>query len=178
MIEFADKMRLALFVSLFYSSFNIVCFGQDIFDVCRKGDVETLKHLISIDPSIVNSRNESGFTPLIVAGYRNQLGIVKLLLDNKADINTISGEGSVLMGTCYKGNLEMAKFLIERGADVNTENELGTTPLMYAILSENIELIKLLLSHGASKDVKERSGKSAIDYAGQSGNNQIIELLK
>jgi ankyrin repeat protein len=152
--------------------------SQDIFEACRKGDVESIKLMIKLNPDTVNCRNEGGFTPLIIAGYRNQIEVVKLLLKHKADINALSGEGTVLMGTCYKGNLDLAKLLLKHGADVNSPNELGTTPLMYAILGQNIDLIKLLLDNGAKKDVVERSGKTANDYATQSDNQEIIELLK
>ncbi len=167
------------FITIVLSCFAIFnSLSQDIFEACRKGDTESIKLMIKLNPDTVNCRNEGGFTPLIIAGYRNQMEAVKLLLKHKADINAKSGEGTVLMGTCYKGNLDLAKLLLKHGADVNSPNELGTTPLMYAILGKNIELIALLLDNGAKKDVAERSGKTANDYATQSGNQEIIELLK
>jgi hypothetical protein len=152
--------------------------AQGIFDACRKGDTSAIKVMIKVNPDTVNCRNEGGFTPLIIAGYRGQMHVVKLLLKHKADVNAASGEGTVLMGACFKGNVELAALLIANRADVNGANDLGTTPLMYAILSQKIELIKLLLDSGALKDVKERSGKTALDYAVQSGNKEIIGLIE
>jgi ankyrin repeat protein len=151
--------------------------AQGIFDACRKGDTGAIKTMINANPDTVNCKNEGGFTPLIIAGYRGQMEVVKLLLKHKADVNAKSGEGTVLMGACFKGNIELAALLIEYEADVNSTNDLGTTPLMYAILGQNIELIKLLLDNGALKDMKERSGKTALDYAIQSGNKEISELV-
>jgi ankyrin repeat protein len=168
-----------------YYSISIICLflsfevsSQGIFDACRKGDTNAINTMIKVNPDTVNCRNESGFTPLIVAGYRGQLEVVKLLLKHKADVNAKSGEGTVLMGACFKGNVELVKLLIQHDADVNSVNDLGTTPLMYAILGQNIALIKLLLDNGAQKDVKERSGKTAYDYAIQSGNKEIIQLIE
>jgi ankyrin repeat protein len=152
--------------------------AQGIFDACRKGDTSAIKAMIKVNPDTVNCRNEGGFTPLIIAGYRGQIEVVKLLLTHKADVNAKSGEGTVLMGACFKGNVELAALLIQHNADVNSANELGTTPLMYAILGQKIELIKLLLENGAMKDGKERSGKTALDYAVQSGNKEIIGLIE
>jgi len=152
--------------------------AQGIFDACRKGDTGAIKTMIKVNPDTVNCRNESGFTPLIIAGYRGQLEVVELLLKHKADVNAKSGEGTVLMGACFKGNVELAALLIKHHADVNSANDLGTTPLMYAILGQKVELIKLLLDNGALKDVKERSGKTALDYAVQSGNKEIIQLFE
>jgi len=151
--------------------------AQGIFDACRKGDTSAIIAMIKVNPDTVNCRNEGGFTPLIIAGYKGQIEVVKLLLKHNADVNAKSGEGTVLMGACFKGNVELATLLIKHHADVNSANDLGTTPLMYAILGQKIELIKLLLDNGAVKDVKERSGKTALDYAIQSGNKEIIELV-
>jgi ankyrin repeat protein len=151
--------------------------AQGIFDACRKGDTSAIKAMIKVNRDTVNCRNESGFTPLIIAGYKGQIEVVKLLLKHKADVNAKSGEGTVLMGACFKGNVELAELLMKHHADVNSANDLGTTPLMYAILGQKIELIKLLLENGAVKDVKERSGKTALDYAIQSGNKEIIDLV-
>ena len=152
--------------------------AQGVFDACRNGDTSAIKAMIKVNPDTINCKNEGGFTPLIIAGYRGQMEVVKLLLKHKADINAKSGKGTVLMGACFKGNVELATLLVKYKADVNSVNDLETTPLMYAILSQKIELIKLLLENGALKDVKERSGKTALDYAIQSGNKEIIQLIK
>lgn len=170
------KLYFSVIITFIFVSFQSS--SQGIFDACRKGDTGAIKAMIKVNPDTVNCRNESGFTPLIIAGYRGQLEVVELLLKHKADINAKSGEGTVLMGACFKGNVELAALLIQHNADVNSANELGTTPLMYAILGQNIELIKLLLDNGALKDVKERSGKTALDYAIQSENKEIIQLIQ
>ena len=171
-------MKLYFSVILCCLLFSFQSHSQGIFDACRNGDTSTIKAMIKENSDTVNCRNEGGFTPLIIAGYRGQLEVVKLLLKHKADVNAKSGEGTVLMGACFKGNVELAALLIEYEANVNSSNDLGTTPLMYAILGQNIELIKLLLDNGALKDVKERSGKTALDYAIQSGNKEIIQMFE
>jgi ankyrin repeat protein len=178
--SFVNYFPINLFFSVLVSSV-LISFNaspQGIFDACRNGDTSAIKAMIKVNPDTVNCRNEGGFTPLIIAGYRGQMEVVKLLLKHKADINAKSGEGTVLMGACFKGNVELAALLIKYKADVNSVNDLETTPLMYAILSQKVELIKLLLENGALKDVKERSGKTALDYAIQSGNKEIIKLVE
>jgi ankyrin repeat protein len=169
------KLYFSIIVTCVLLSFQSA--AQGIFDACRKGDTSAIKAMIKVNPDTVNCRNEGGFTPLIIAGYKGQIEVVKLLLKHNADVNAKSGEGTVLMGACFKGNVELAALLIKHHADVNSANDLGTTPLMYAILGQKIELINLLLDNGAVKDVKERSGKTALDYAIQSGNKEIIELV-
>jgi ankyrin repeat protein len=151
--------------------------AQDVFDAARNGDLKRLEELTKLKPDTVNSRSSHGFTPLIIAGYRNQIKAVEFLLDHKADINASSPEGPVVLGACYKGNLELTEILIQHNADVNTQNEQGTSALMYAALSNNIDLVKLLLKDGAKKDLTEKSGKTALDYAKINGSKEIIDLL-
>jgi ankyrin repeat protein len=169
-------MRLLLFI--FFCILTGISFSQDIFEACRKGDTTEILIMIEINPDTVNVSNEGGFTPLILASYRNQIQVVELLLNYKVKINSASGEGTALMGACFKGNLEIVHLLLEHGADVNIPNELGTTCLMYAILGQNIDLVRILLKNGADKDVKEKSGKTAFDYANQGKSEAIRELLK
>ncbi len=42
-------------------------YAQDIFDASRKGNVERIKELIKINPDTINSINEAGFPPIILA---------------------------------------------------------------------------------------------------------------
>ncbi|MES2679902.1 MAG: ankyrin repeat domain-containing protein [Bacteroidota bacterium] len=151
--------------------------AQDIFAAARTGDVKRIEALFKINADTVNSKNASGFTPLIIACYRNQAEATKFLLDHKANVNATSPEGPVILGACYKGNLELTTLLINYKADVNARNEAGTTALMYAALSGNVELLKLLLKQGAEKQAEERSGKTALSYAKMNGSKEIIALL-
>ncbi len=151
--------------------------AQDIFAAARTGDVKRMEALFKIKADTINTKNESGFTPLIIACYRNQVGAAKFLLNHKADVNATSPEGPVILGACYKGNLELTTLLINYKADVNTKNEAGTTALMYAALSGNVDLVKLLLKHGAKKNAEEKSGKTALSYAKMNGSKEVINLL-
>jgi ankyrin repeat protein len=151
--------------------------AQDIFEAARTGNIRRLEALMKLKPDTIHSRNESGFTPLIIAGYRNQLPAVEFLLENGADVNATSPEGTVLLGACYKDNLKLAEFLISHHADVNAQNETGTSALMFATLSGNLDLVKLLLKHGAKKTLVEKSGKTALSYAQMNGSPEVIRLL-
>lgn len=152
-------------------------FAQDVFDAARNGDVKRLEELVKINPDTVNAKNASGFTPLIIAGYRDQINAVNFLLDHQADVQTDSPEGPAILAACYKGNLNLAKILVAYKANVNAVNIHGTSALMYAALSKNVELVKLLLRHGARRDLVEKSGKDALAYARMGGSEAMIALL-
>lgn len=170
-------IRAKLYFLLLFLLISSKYFSQDIFEAARNGDIQRTITLIKINPDTIHSKNANGFTPLIIAGYRNQIKLVEFLLEHNVDINASSQEGAVILGACYKGNLELAKLLIKYKADVNACNQMGTSALMYAALSNNIVLVKLLLKHGAKKELVEKSGKTALSYAKMHDSGELIALL-
>jgi ankyrin repeat protein len=150
---------------------------QDIYDACRKGNVELIKQLSKVNPDTINTPNKSGYTPLIIAGYRNQLEAVKVLLDLGANVNAISEDGTVLTAACYKSNTALVKILLEQHADVNVKNNAGTTPLMFAIMAENEEIVKLLMENKADTKTIDNSRKSAVDFAKDCDSEVIKQLI-
>jgi ankyrin repeat protein len=167
-------MRL-LFFFIFISS---ISWSQDIFDVCRSGNLERLKELHAINPDTVNSVNENGFSPLIIATYRNQLKVVDFLLKNNAGVNFDSPEGTALLGACYKGNFDIVELLIENKANVNVLGGNNITPLIFAVQSKNKKLVKLLVQNGADQTIKDSAGRTAKEYALLLELKDIAELLK
>ncbi len=152
-------------------------FTQDIYDACRKGNVELIKQLSKVNPDTINTPNKSGYTPLIIAGYRNQLEAVKVLLDLGANVNAVSEDGTVLTAACYKSNTALVKILLEQHADVNVKNNAGTTPLMFAIMAENEEIVKLLIENKADIQTIDNSRKSAVDFAKDCDSKVIKQLI-
>jgi ankyrin repeat protein len=150
---------------------------QDIYDACRKGNVELIKQLSKINPDTVNTPNKSGYTPLIIAGYRNQLDVVKTLIGLGANVNANSEDGTVLTAACYKSNTELVKILLKQHADVNVKNNAGTTPLMFAILAENEEIVELLLVNKADINAMDNANKSVKEYARDCDNLVIKQLI-
>ena len=153
-------------------------FSQDVFEDCRKGNLTHLKQLVQLKKDTINSKNEYGFSPLIIAVYRDQKEIVQYLLEQGANVDFISGEGSALMAACYKSNEEFVKLLLKKGANPNLQNEIGTTALMYAVMNQNKLIIKLLLDNKADITIKEKSGRSVFDFIPQPADSEILKLLE
>jgi hypothetical protein len=167
-------MRL-LFFFIFVSS---ISWSQDLFDACRSGNVERLKALHATNPDTLNSVNENGFSPLIIATYKNQIKVVEFLLKNNADVNFDSPEGTALIGACYKGNFEIVELLIQNKANVNVVGGNNISPLIFAVQSKNKKLVKLLVQNGADQTIKDSAGRTAKDYAMLLELKDIAELLK
>jgi uncharacterized protein len=151
---------------------------KDIYDIARKGTVAEANALIATNPKLVLEANKDGFSALVLAIYRGNNEVAKLLVDKGSDINGNSDMGSPLMAAVVKGNNEMAKFLLEKKANPNLADANGITALIYAVQFKNIEIIKLLLINKADKTKVDKEGKTAFEYATFSNKDEIINLLK
>ena len=71
----------------------------------------------------------------------------------------------------------IAKYLVRYGADVNARNQVGTTPLMYAMLQNKLFLPKLLIAGGADVNATDQWGRTALMVAAFEGKTKFIKLL-
>ena len=113
--------------------------------------VDTLiKHTIKYNGNI-NAKNEDGYTPLHLACKAGTAEHIKLLIDNKADVNAVCGYSfTPLHFVCLRNaNIQIFKFLIDNEADVNAVCGYSFTPLYLACKVGTDESIKLLIKSKA-----------------------------
>ena len=98
-----------------------------------------------------------GRTLLFIACERGHIEICKLLLENGADVNLISGRG-VEQSTALHISIEfkyfeISKLLIEYGANINIKDGCKLTPLELCVKNNyvnDIEFVKFLIEKGAN----------------------------
>ena len=170
-------MKQVYFILLFIS-FSTLYAQKNIFDICRNGSIEEITILYNENPDIINKRNESGYSPLIIACYHGNETIVAFLVNLVNDINGSSDYGTPLMAAVVKGNINIVKLLLEKNADTNITDANGTNALHYATIFKLEDIAKLLVNAGAKIDIKDQHGKSPLDYAILNKNEEIIKILK
>ena len=102
---------------------------DDLLTAAQHGDLDgILRHLAggadinAIDPTF-------GAIPLSWAALFGQTDAVALLLENGADINGRTKEGSTaLHSAAFLGRAETAEFLLQHGAHTHLKNSSGATP--------------------------------------------------
>ena len=172
-------MKYSLIIIYFLSIFSISAQEKfNVFDVARSGTIEQAKILLKTNPSCFNTTNKEGYSPLTLACYRNNLQVVKLLIQNGADVNVNSTMGTPLMAAVVKGNFEIVKILLKNKAQVNQPDNNGTIPIMYAAMFKNYDICKLLIKQDANPDTKDNQNKSALDYAILADDDQLVKILK
>lgn len=152
--------------------------NSNCFDIARKGNLSEMKTLYANDKNIVNAIDQNGSSMLILACYRGNQEVANFLIDNQADLNYVSKNGTALMASIVKGELQLVDELLKKGANPNLSDDNGMTALMYAVQFKNIELVKKLLNAKANKELKCKQNKTAFEYAVFSNNEEIINLLK
>ncbi|MDO5969806.1 ankyrin repeat domain-containing protein [Flavivirga aquimarina] len=151
---------------------------KNIFDVSRNGTVEEVLRLYKENPDIINSVNDSGHSPLILACYHGNEAVVKFLIEKVKDINESNDYGTPLMAAVVKGNISITKLLLDKNVDVNISDIKGTTALHYACMYQNIEMVTLLINANANYNIKNNVGKTAMDFAVATKNKSLITILK
>jgi len=99
----------------------------------------------------INSIDKSEKTPLVYAIQYHLLSVVRLLVENGADINYFMKDTNttVLMYAIERGNLDSFKYLVECNADINYETKDGHTPITWSIKKGNPDALKYLIESGA-----------------------------
>ncbi len=109
----------------------------------------------------VNAPDENGRYPLCFAIEKNNLDLVRLLLDAGANVNQkIESPGwngaSPLIMAAGLSRLDIARLLLERGADVNHADNDGMTAINYVV--DNPAMSGLLKSHGGKAGKSRQTG--------------------
>ena len=139
--------------------------------------LEKIISVMSIDPSklsnLINEKDNDGKTALFYAANPET---VKLLLDNKANINAEDKNGqTALMWAAEKGLDKIVELLIKNGADINAKDNNGNTALFY---TSNAEIVELLIKKGADVTIQNKKDKAtALMVAAGKGLNNIIKPL-
>lgn len=106
------------------------------------------------------SENES----LILAAVSGQAGLIDLILDAGADINTRNhNQKTPLMIAASNEHVEFVATLIDYGAKVNLQDINGNTALMHAIFAGNPVIVLLLLQGGANPYIRNCYDEAAMD---------------
>ena len=152
--------------------------NKELHYAARRGTYRWAKDSIKAGAD-VNTRNQDGQTPLIVATLREHIPIMEILVDKGADLNCWDANyETALHYAVRRSSRDTMEVLIEAGADVNAPNKYGQTPLMLAVFSENLENIEMLINYGAELDLYYGfNSETALNYAAKQMSGETLQLL-
>ncbi|KAE8253894.1 hypothetical protein A4X13_0g3623 [Tilletia indica] len=146
-----------------------------------------LKMLIQLGAE-VESRDESGWTPLMSAASAGSLDYVRLLLDSGASPTATNTRGlTPLHYAASKGHTDVGRCLLEYGAEVNARDGAKQTPLHRAASAGRDAFVKVLLqpptrldggSHEKTRvNPQDRLQNTPLHLAMDSGQGSTAVLL-
>ncbi|WP_444994329.1 formyltransferase family protein [Aliikangiella sp. IMCC44359] len=123
-----------------------------LFEACELGLCELIPE-IDCGHHFINSSNEKGWSPLVIAAFYNQLTVVKYLISNGANVNHVAKKGtSVLM---YAKSSQLNKevkdysvldYLISAGANIMHKDVFSKTVIDYVVEAKDFELVSYFKS--------------------------------
>jgi ankyrin repeat protein len=127
----------------------------------------------------INAAARSGNTPLLIGCVgNNQYEIVKMLLDNGANISAKNNEKeTALMRAALFGDTATISLLINKGIDINARTGDGHTALVHAIENSNRQVALQLLELGADPDLGFAIFPSALCVAVVFGDIEIVNAI-
>lgn len=133
---------------------------RDLFNALNDNRLDDFKKMLQIGilPDSTNDHENSLLQVFCQGSLRryyqhlNTLEAAKILIENGADINRPSKDGTTpLMHATRTGQMDMVKLLTDHGAQINAENRSGHNALYYAIAGKHKAIADVLLSSGAKQ---------------------------
>ncbi len=143
----------------------------------EKGDINAVALFLSSGVDI-NTRDERGWTPLMVSSFNGNEEIALLLIRSCADIHAkdTGGYGS-LHWAAFNGYGNVVKLLIEKGADANALSNHGWTPLLQAATRGHLIAAEQLIDGGANVNLATNDGWAPLHKAAANGHTEVVKLL-
>ncbi len=139
---------------------------QALFNAIHDDNPEQVQGALRNGANIDEAKDGYGDTPLTYAAIADRADIVKLLLDNHANIEAKNRFGRTpLICAAGAGKADIVKLLLVNHANLEARDNDGDTPLIWAAASGEADTYTLLLKSGANEAARTNAGLTAIDVA-------------
>lgn len=152
----------------------------------KQPDIARIQRIVQAGVN-VNEADHLGRTAINWAVGLGHLPIIRILLENGADISIKDGYHKTPLHYVNAYNVtdtnhrqvvyEIYKLLLEKGANCNEPDDNEVTPFYHALTDHDSQVIKLLLKHGADVKRVTSYGGTAIHYAARNPHLDVIGLI-
>ncbi|MBU0728645.1 MAG: ankyrin repeat domain-containing protein [Proteobacteria bacterium] len=157
--------------------------ADNFTEAAKTGNLDILNLFIQAGMEI-DARDGRRMTALIMASYGTQVGVLKMLLENGADINATGSGGLTAVVAAIHAQSEktheVISILADNGADLNLQDDIGNTALIYAVMEKNPdqeEMVSMLINRGADPNILNKAGVSALKIVSDRGYGNLVRLL-
>ena len=144
----------------------------------RSGDLDGVNKAIAAGEEI-DQPSIGGMSALHWAAREGNVEVVAALVGASANPNLPNKAGKTPVALAAEsGQVEVLEFLVSKGGDIAHVDQIGGTPLLWAVaLSKNPATAKYLIEQGASVNVVDKSGMTPLIWAAGIGQPESVALL-
>ncbi|KAB8152285.1 ankyrin repeat domain-containing protein [Kordia sp. TARA_039_SRF] len=148
----------------------------------EKVDNQTIKYMLSKKGNDVNKLTHDGRTYIFWAAYRNNLEMMRFLVEKGANTAHVDSHGYSLVNfvaVTGQVNPELYNLCLEYGADFSKEtNHDGANALLLVVpFAKNLEIVNYFVSNGLSLKDTDNNGNGIFSYAAKGGNIALLQSL-
>ncbi len=153
--------------------------AQEIFKSSENGNLAEVRSLLEKNSDLLNSKDETGRTPLHRACRGKHADIIEYLINRGANVNLQDNYGCIpLHNSAVRGHMEAVRLLVSGGAEINLQDKTLSTPLHWAARRGHENVVVFLLEKQAKVDIKNEYGRTPLHLVARiSGNVQIGRML-
>lgn len=176
-------LLFAFSTTLVFASDDMITFKRgldnDLYKIINTNNSEGVKKLIAAGADVNAVDRYRVTTPLIAASAKGFINIVKILIDNGANVNKYVTLGlTPLMSASGNGHLDVVRLLVEKGAKPDFAIKYKETALMHASLKGHLPVVKYLIKRGADPNLQNVEGVTALMFAVQNRKNfEVVKYL-
>lgn len=153
------------------------CTPQDMLKAAEKQDSHAVGLLLSAGLP-VDTRDERGWTPLMIATFNGNENMAEMLIRSGADIHTKDNAGyGPIHWAAFNGYRNVIKLLVSKRANVNSRSNHGWTPLLQAATRGHLAACIALIAAGASVNSSSNDGWTPLHKACANGHTDVVKLL-
>ena len=170
------------------------CTGKTAMHYCADNQsTACLDQILDLHPTLVNTGDNEGYTPLILAVLAGNTNIIRHLVSRSASIDAVdSQQHSAVHWAVVCGELEALDVLCNSGAEINSPDTHGAFPIHYAaqMCGPSAEhpsspeksrtflvVLRKLLARGADPNVLDKDLRPPVLWAASAGSADAFLAL-
>lgn len=156
---------------------SIKFIAPEFFTRISRGDLSTVVLFVNAGIDI-DTPNEQGWTPLMVALFEGREDVALFLIKKGANVNFADRSGyRPIHWAAFKAYTTVIDEIVSRGGDTNAETDYGWTALLQAASLGHVATVESLLRHGAMPNSRDKEGAAALHKAASNNHATVSRAL-
>ncbi|XP_046579346.1 ankyrin repeat domain-containing protein 50-like [Haliotis rubra] len=147
---------------------------------CRGRGMEIVEYILTRNMvEDINTRTETGKTPLMIAAEEGNMEVFDLLVKKGANLTLLDeDDNNILHFASERGNIETVQFILSQHIlSINSRGDNGQTAVMMAALHGKRAVFLLLMENGANSSFIDTTGRDILFLACDGENINIAKYI-